>query len=141
MQFTFLVVIPTTNASIASFWLRLGRNLYENPGNSAYRSRSSLPPPFDDLVLKCGDSEPALPTSICIVAVMAVPHMLPLELCIRIRDACLIVLPRQPVYIGRSALLRFEEHRRRSILTCWRSEVNRSFFCRRIMALVTSISR
>jgi hypothetical protein len=63
MQFTFLVVIPTTNASIASFWLRLGRNLYENPGNSAYRSRSSLPPPFDDLVLKCGDSEPALPTT------------------------------------------------------------------------------
>jgi hypothetical protein len=37
--------------------------------------------------------------------------------------------------------LRFEEHRRRSILTCWRSEVNRSFFCRRIIVLVTSISR
>ena len=64
IQFTFVLVIPTKSASIASCVPRPGRNPYENPeeiflvDRAQHRSRG----PLDDLVLKGCDRDRALPT-------------------------------------------------------------------------------
>src|SRR6267142_1738167 len=64
IQFTFVLVIPTKSASIASCVPRPDRNPYENPRKSSYvdRAQHRSRGPLDDLVLKGGDRDRALPT-------------------------------------------------------------------------------
>ena len=64
IQFTFVLVIPTKSASIATCVPRPGRNPYENPRKSSWSDRAQHRSrgPLDDLVLKGGDRDRALPT-------------------------------------------------------------------------------